>query len=164
MADRSGKTTTREEDYRDYEHRDIDQGWPYADEISGSPTDPANRAYFEGAENFDEQGNPGFQTADDTRIDSANGPDLIADDVEGDLDDDAIEAQLVERLEERGIDLSALEIRVSDGEATLSGAVETREDRRMIERLTLEQPGIGTVRNELTTLAVDAAIPGDFDE
>ncbi|OLP55170.1 hypothetical protein BJF92_17435 [Rhizobium rhizosphaerae] len=163
MAERSAKTTTREEDYRDYEHRDIDQGWPYADEISGSPTDPANGAYGEGAESFDEQGNPGFQTADDTRIDSANGPDLVADDVEGDLDDDAIEAQLVERLEDRGLDLSALEIRVSDGEALLTGAVETREDRMMIERLALAQPGINSVRNDLTTLAVDAALPSDLD-
>ncbi|OLP58078.1 hypothetical protein BJF93_05445 [Xaviernesmea oryzae] len=163
MADRPAKTTTREEDYRDYEHRDLDQGWPYADEVSGQPTDPANRAYGEGAESFDEQGNPGFQTADEPRIDSANGPDLLADDVEGDVDDDAIEARLVERLEDKGVDLSAVEIRVEDGEALLSGAVETREDRRLIEQMALAQPGINTVRNELTTLAVDAAIPTDLD-
>jgi hypothetical protein len=31
MSDRS-RETSREEDYRDYEERDLDQGWPYADE------------------------------------------------------------------------------------------------------------------------------------
>ena len=44
---------SREEEYRDYDTRNIDQGWPYADQ-AGAGSDPVeNAAYGDPKANFD---------------------------------------------------------------------------------------------------------------
>lgn len=158
------KTTRREEDYRDYEDRDLKDGWPYADDVSGSPTDVANRSYGETTESFDESGNPGFETLDETVRIGHGGPDILRDDPEADTDDDGMEEALSNALEEHDIDTSAVEIKIMRGVAELTGEVETAEDRRAIEALAYRIPGISKVRNELTTLAVDAALPSGLND
>jgi len=158
------KTTRREEDYRDYEDRDIKDGWPYADDVSGSPTDVANRSYGETEESFDESGNPGFETSDETAQIGHGGPDILGDDPEADTDDDGMEEALSNALEEHEIDTSAVEIKVTRGVVELSGEVETAEDRRAIEALAYRISGISKVRNALTTLAVDAALPSGLND
>lgn len=157
------KTTRREEDYRDYEDRDLKEGWPYADDVSGSPTDVGNRSYGETDESFDEAGNPGFETSDETARVGHGGPDILRDDPEADTDDDGMEEALSNALEEHEIDTSGIEIKVTRGVAELSGEVETGEGRRAIEELAYRISGISNVRNNLTTLAVDAALPSGLD-
>jgi hypothetical protein len=158
------KTTRREEDYRDYEDRDLRDGWPYSDEVSGSPTDVANRAYGETDESFDEAGNPGFEPSDETVKIGHGGPDILTDDPDADTNDDGIEETLANALEEHDIDTSAVEIKVTRGVVELTGEVETSEDQRAIEALAYRTPGISKVRNLLTTLAVDAALPSGLND
>ncbi|KQS80877.1 hypothetical protein ASG25_04945 [Rhizobium sp. Leaf384] len=158
------KTTRREEDYRDYEDRDLKDGWPYADEVSGSPTDVANRSYGETDESFDESGNPGFEASDETVRVGHGGPDILRDDPQAVNDDDSMEETLSNALEEHDIDTSSVEIKVLRGVAELSGEVETDADRRSIEALAYRVPGISKVRNGLTTMAVDAALPSGLND
>jgi hypothetical protein len=160
----SEKTTRREEDYRDYEDRDLKDGWPYSDEVTGSQTDVANRSYGETGESFDEAGNPGFETSDETVRIGHGGPDILRDDPEADTDDDGMEEALSNALEDHDIDTSSVEIKVLRGVAELSGEVETAADRRAIEELAYRISGITKVRNDLTTMAVDAALPSGLDD
>ncbi len=55
------KPVSREEDYRDYEERNRDEGWPYSDEPGATSADPGNRPYGETPANFDRDPNPGFR-------------------------------------------------------------------------------------------------------
>ncbi len=158
------KTTRREEDYRDYEERDIGEGWPYADGVSGSETKIENAGYGETAESFDETGNPGFQPSDESAHFGKGGPSILTDDPGSDSNDDAIEDTIANALEDHEIETSGVEIKVRRGVAELSGFVETMEDRRAVEELVYRTAGISAVRNGLTTQAVDAGIPTDWND
>ncbi|KQY20029.1 BON domain-containing protein [Rhizobium sp. Root482] len=164
MIDKTAKPTGREEDYRDYEERDLAEGWPYADSVSGSQVKPANGAYGRGQENFDETDNPGFERAADTAIESADGLDLFGEETEADTEDDALEETISNTLSDNGIDMSAMDLKVRRGIALLTGAVETAQDRRRIALAISETPGISEVRNRLTTRSADGNIPSDWDD
>jgi hypothetical protein len=161
---RDNETTSREEDYRDYEERDLDEGWPYADSRSVSETSAGNGAYGERPENFDESGNPGYETGDDTRIKAEGGPDLLKDRPGQDIDDDALEQTLSDLLEEGEIDTSGFEIRIDDGVVELEGEVDTAQERRQIGMTIQRVAGVKAVRNHLVLRAVDANLPSDWDE
>ena len=163
MIDKT-RPTSREEDYRDYEERDLDEGWPYADAVPGSQTKVGNRSYGEAGENFDEAGNPGFQTSGDTVIKSANGPDLLGDDADADTNDDGIEQMLDDVFAEAGIDTSSFELKVRRGIATVTGEVDTAADRDRIEATLNSAPGIVAVRNRLTLSGADANMPEDWND
>jgi hypothetical protein len=164
MKPKTTKTTGREEDYRDYEERDLDEGWPYADATPGSDIKIGNSSYGQADQNFDEAGNPGFQRSSDTIIESADGPDLLNDDVEADVEDDALEDMIVNALIDSDIDTSGMDLKVRRGIALLTGEVETAQDRRRIERFIYDTPGISDVRNELTLRGADGNIPSDWDD
>ncbi|CAN7199961.1 BON domain-containing protein [Pararhizobium sp. LjRoot238] len=158
------RTTGREEDYRDYEERDLDEGWPYADATPGSDTKIGNSSYGQTGQNFDDAGNPGFERSSDTAIKSADGPDLFSDDVQADVEDDALEETIANALLDSDIDTSGMDLKVRRGIALLTGEVETAQDRRRIERFIYDTPGISDVRNELTLRGADGNIPSDWDD
>lgn len=164
MIDKTTKSTGREEDYRDYEERDIDDGWPYADATPGTETKVGNGAYGQGAENFDEAENPGFERSGDTVIESGDGPDLFGDDTEADVDDDALEDTIANALVDSEIETSSVEIKARRGAIRLTGAVDTTQERRKIEALVYAIPGVLSVRNELMASGVDGGIPADWDD
>jgi len=164
MKRKTIKATGREEDYRDYEERDLDEGWPYADATSGSNTEIGNSSYGAAGPNFDEAGNPGFERSSDTAIKSADGPDLFSDDVEADVEDDALEETIANALSDSDIDTSGMDLKVRRGIALLTGEVETAQDRRRIERFIYDTPGISGIRNELTLRGADGNIPSDWDD
>jgi len=164
MIDKTTKSTGREEDYRDYEERDLAEGWPYADSVPGSQVKPGNGAYGLGQENFDETDNPGFERAGETAIESAEGLDLFGEETEADTEDDALEETISNTLSDNGIDMSAMDLKVRRGIALLTGAVETAQDRRRIAVAISDMPGITEVRNRLTTRAADGNIPSDWDD
>ncbi|WP_275789043.1 BON domain-containing protein [Pararhizobium gei] len=164
MIEKNPDSIRREEDYRDYEERDINDGWPYADATPGSEAKIGNGAYGEADENFDEAGNPGFQRSDDTVIKTSNIPDLVGDDPSADVDDDALEEAIAETLSDRNIDMNGLEIKASRGVVELTGTVDSTEDRRKVERLVSAVLGVVRVRSQLSTLGVDTGIPGDWDD
>jgi hypothetical protein len=164
MKRKTIKTTGREEDYRDYEERDLNEGWPYADAAPGTDTEIGNISYGQTGPNFDEAGNPGFERSSDTAIKSADGPDLFSDDVEADVEDDALEETIANALSDSDIDISGMDLKVRRGIALLTGEVETAQDRRRIERFIYDTPGISDVRNELTLRGADGYIPSDWDD
>jgi BON domain len=164
MTGKTPKTTGREEDYRDYEERDLDEGWPYADATPGSETRLGNGSYGQGGGNFDEAGNPGFQRSSDTAIESESGSDPFGDDTEADVDDDALEEVINNRLEDSDIDTSGVDIKARRGAVWLTGAVDTAHERRKIEVLVYAVPGVVSIRNDLETSGVDGGIPADWDD
>ncbi len=164
MTEKSPRPTSREEDYRDYEERDLKEGWPYADGVSGSDTTVKNQSYGDTAENFDESGNPGFETSTDAAIDTADGSDLLGEHTEGDIDDDGIAEAVSEKLENSEVETAGLDIKVSDGVVQLTGFVETAAHRQVVEQLIYSVPGVVGIRDDLTLAAADGNIPADWDE
>ncbi|MDW5314075.1 BON domain-containing protein [Rhizobium sp. PL01] len=164
MTGKTPKTTGREEDYRDYEERDVDEGWPYADATPGSRTKVGNGSYGQGSENFDEAGNPGFQRSDETAIESKNGPDLFGDDTDADVDDDALEEVITNLLEDSDLDTSGVDIKARRGSVWLKGTVDTAHERRKIEALIYAVPGVVSIRNDLEAIGADSGIPADWDD
>jgi hypothetical protein len=164
MTGKTPKSTGREEDYRDYEERDLDEGWPYADGTPGSEKKAGNGSYGQGSENFDEAGNPGFQRSGNPTIDSENGPDLFGDETEADVDDDVLEDTIANVLEESHIETSGVDIRARRGSVRLTGSVDTAHERRKIEALVYAIPGVVSIRNDLETSGADGGIPADWDD
>ncbi|WEZ84316.1 BON domain-containing protein [Rhizobium sp. 32-5/1] len=164
MTEKNGKPTSREEDYRDYEERDLKDGWPYADAVAGSDTTVQNQSYGDTAQNFDESGNPGFETSSEAAIQSASGADLLGERTDDEINDDSIEEAISERLENSDIETAGMDIKVSAGVVHLTGFVETAGHRRQVEKLIYAEPGVTGIRNDLTLTAADANIPADWDE
>lgn len=57
---RKEKALSRDEDYRDYEERDLREGWPYSDGSGSTSRSPENRSYGATGANFDEDRGKGF--------------------------------------------------------------------------------------------------------
>lgn len=62
--------------------------------------------------------------------------------------DRVLEAVIIERLEDRRIDLREVDVSVRDGEVTLNGTVRRKEDKRRIEDL-VDIDGVRYVQNNL---------------
>ncbi|NLS16268.1 BON domain-containing protein [Rhizobium sp. P40RR-XXII] len=160
---RKPNPSSREEDYRDYEDRDLREGWPYSD-ADGDPIKPRpdNTGYGDTPANFDEDPSSGFtkDTADasgrEDRIDTTNP--LPA----NRIDDDQLEAQITDRLKEIGeVDIGNIDVRAVDGVVTLEGRVETMSQLRHLEAIVLSVPDVVGVRNNLETIAIDSHIPDE---
>ncbi|AGB75049.1 MULTISPECIES: BON domain-containing protein [Rhizobium] len=154
---------SREEDYRDYEDREIRDGWPYSD-VDGNPLEsrPHNTPYGDTPANFDEDPSTGFtvDTADGSgrehRVDTA--APLPA----SRIDDDELEAEITELLEESGkVVTDNIEVHSLDGIITLEGRVETISLARKLEEIVLTVPGVVGVHNNLETLGVDSHMPDE---
>jgi hypothetical protein len=164
MADRDDppRETDREEDYRDYDKRNIGDGWPYADE-DGLPAD-RNAPYGGTGSNFDESGRVGVEIARRPEIESHGGPALSPAGEENVIEDDVLEEQITEVLSQNESFLPDLiTVAVHEGVATLSGEVETAHDRALARTLTLAVRGVRGCVNELVLIGVDSHIPSDSD-
>ena len=156
--------TAREEDYRDYEERDVEQGWPYAD-ADGDLGRKRNAAYGQSEANFDSEGNPGVEVAGQTAILSEGGPSISKDIEHEAIDDDALEEEISDRLSlDDRIDESQITVTIHQGVAELSGSVETREQQFVAEQIVAAVPGIRIVRNRLVLSGLDSLIPNDATE
>jgi hypothetical protein len=159
---RKPKALSREEDYRDYEDRNLREGWPYSDGSGSASQNPENRGYGDTSANFDEDSDSDFiiDAAD------ATGLERVADHTVGPLptdriDSDELEAVITERLDQSGVDTDSIDVHADDGIVTLEGNVETVPLARRLEAIVLSIPGVVEVRNNLRTIGVDAHIPGD---
>jgi osmotically-inducible protein OsmY len=161
---RDTSETAREEDYRDYEERDLDEGWPYAD-ADGSRGRKRNAAYGQSAANFDAEENPGVEVAGQTAIRSEGGPSISKTIAHGAIDDDVLEEEISDRLSlDDRIDESQITVTVHGGIAELSGSVETREEQFVAEQIVEGVSGIRIVRNKLILTGLDSHIPYDATE
>ncbi|MEK1860441.1 BON domain-containing protein [Rhizobium leguminosarum] len=151
---------SREEDYRDLEERNIDDGWPYADD---SGADPANRPYGETAANFDSDPNKGFRVdgTDEDGNENRLKDSLRADTIDRDESDD-LEARVNDNLENiPEVDIDSIEVHADGHVVTLEGSVETIGIARKVELGALSVDGVRHVRNKLQLTGVDAHIPND---
>jgi hypothetical protein len=155
---RTPRPKPREEDYRDYNERDISDGWPYADE---EVVAKKNEAY--GVE-FDDEDKTSAEIADEPVIESEGGPSLFPEVAEEAVEDDGVEEAVYERLTNtRRWDDNQLTITVHSGVATLEGEVETEHDRQLINQIALSTPGIVDTVNRIILIGVDSHIPRDAD-
>jgi hypothetical protein len=154
------KNTSREDDYRDYEERDIAGGWPYAD--SDVRKADVNQPYGGSGGNFDEPRNSGFQRASDTEITSSGGPEMSSSATHGEIDDDDIAERVNAVLEDTDdVDPALVTVAVHQGIATLTGRVETALIRQRLERQVEKVSGVRGCVNQLVTIGIGSHIPND---
>ncbi|MCV3764961.1 BON domain-containing protein [Rhizobium sp. TRM95796] len=155
---RTPRPKTREEDYRDYNERDISEGWPYADE---EVVAKKNEAY--GVE-FDDEDKTSVEISDEPAIESQGGPNLFPETAKAAVEDDGVEETIYERLTNtRRWEDNQLTVTMHDGVATLDGKVETERDRQLINQIALGTPGVEDTINRITLIGVDSHIPRDAD-
>ncbi|MBP1851161.1 BON domain-containing protein [Rhizobium halophytocola] len=157
---------SREEDYRDFNQHNVEDGWPYDDEPGGAAKPVGNGAYGEGEANFDRDRNHGFRVteAEASGLEhAARAPVLPETDHREDSDD--IESRVEEAIEAiDGVDVLELDLHVDGHRLTISGSVDTPQERRQVELAALSVKGVAEVRNEVRTRGVDTHIPADADE
>ena len=159
------KDFSREEDYRDFEQRDIENGWPYDDGAGAASRPVGNSAYGEPEANFDRERNGGYRL---THADPDGGQTPLSSPVLPETDhrenSDQLEADIADALHDMPETmLAALDIHADGHIVTLRGAVDTAEERRSIELRVLGTKGVSEVRNFITTMGVDTHIPRDAD-
>ena len=157
------KTLSREDDYRDYEERNLDDGWPYSDASGASDGKPGNGAYGETAANFDRDRNSGFRIdgTDEDGNENRLRDRLRADSINRD-DSDDLEVRVFENLENiEGLDPDSIDIHVEGHTVTLEGSVETIGMARKVELGALSVDGVRHIRNRLETTGVDSHIPNE---
>ena len=159
MPERSSDTS-REDDYRDYEARDIDDGWPYAD--SDSARRKANDAYGRAPAGLEADPNPGTEIAGAPAIRSAGGPAPSQEITREAIDDDALEEEVSNHFIDRDdIDEDHIIVSVQHGVVKLSGNVETATEAARAARVAAAVPGVRAVYNLLVPVGLDSHIPGD---
>ena len=164
MDDR--KQASREDDFRDYEQRDIRDGWPYADS-DGDRGAARNAPYGTTAANFDQGDDKGVEVVGDPELRDVDGAPLPFSDGEDDtIADDDLEERIALAIEEDGrFDPDSLEISIRGGIADLDGSVDGEEDRRRLIGLVRGVKGVRAVSaDRLMTRGVDSHIPRDVDE
>jgi hypothetical protein len=162
-AKRKVDDISREEDYRDYDTRNIDQGWPYADQ-PGATSDPVeNAAYGDPEANFDRERNKGY------RVDEADADgmeerivDSVVPGTEGLEESDDLEERITDALDTLEIvEMDLIDVHVEDGKVTVEGTVDEASTARKIGRTIQGIAGVRTVTNNLTLAGVDTRIPDD---
>lgn len=149
---------SREEDFRDYSERNIDDGWPYAD----NPERSGRNAPYGEATDLPPAGR--MEIAGDTKIDSSGGPSLLPVEEAGIVNDDELEAKITDRILESGRwGENQLTVSVRNGVATLEGGVETEAERQALKEIAMSTRGITNVSDRLRLTGVDSHIPPDAD-
>lgn len=160
------KDLSREEDYRDYTERDVNDGWPYADEPGAAAPRVGNAAYGGAGADFDRERNEGYRVtrADEDGLEHKP-KDPVLPETDHREDSDQLEADVTAAIEMLdGIDPDAIDVHADGHTVTLTGSVDTVGELRMLELAVLAVAGVTNVRNEVITLGVDTHIPSDADE
>lgn len=154
---------SREEDFRDYDDRNIDEGWPY-DDASGVGSRPVdNMAYGQPAANFDDDRNGGFQVdeADSTGLEERL-VDSALPETKGAEDSDDLEERITDALEDLDVvDMESIDVHVMNGKVTIEGVVDESSTARRIGREVQGIKGVRLVVNNLRLAGVDSRIPDE---
>lgn len=163
MSVEERKETSREEDFRDYEERDLDEGWPYPDADTSSAK--RNEAYGRAPAGLENDGNVGAEIADNPAIRSHGGPTLSQGIAREAIDDDGLEEAIYDQLTAHdGIDADQITVTVRNTVAELTGSVERAEIGFAAEQIAASVPGVSAVRNRLRAIGIDSHIPSDASE
>lgn len=159
---------SREEDYREFEQRDLEDGWPYDDDSTSDTAPVDNSAYGEDGENSGRRRHEGYGITNADR--NGNAPfserpePPETGDERGVEDDDQLESDIAAVIEnETDVNLDAIDIHVEDGVVTLRGEVDTVTERRLVELKVLGVKGVRRVRNHINTIGTDSHIPRDTE-
>ncbi|MCO5733848.1 BON domain-containing protein [Rhizobium sp. SSA_523] len=154
---------SREEDYRDYDTRNIDDGWPYADQAGAGAGEVENAAYGDPKANFDRERNKGYSVdnADADGLEEAvSDPRKPA--TVGVEESDDLEERVTNAIEQADIvAMETIDVRADGTTVTLEGEVDDQKTVQAIVATVRRVPGVGKVRNELTLLGIDTLIPDD---
>ncbi|MGK6316814.1 BON domain-containing protein [Neorhizobium sp. DT-125] len=162
-AKRKVDDISREEDFRDYDDRNIDEGWPY-DDASGAGARPVdNAAYGEPAANFDSERNRGYHV-DEADFDGLE--ERVVDSAfpgtDGLEDSDDLEERVTDAIENLDVvPMDAIDVHVDDGKVTIEGVVDDASASRKIVRQVQDIPGVRLVINHLRLSGVDSRIPDE---
>ena len=155
--------STREEDYRDYDTRNIDDGWPYADPAGAAARPVDNAAYGDPDANFDRERNRGYHVdkVDDQGLEE-QGPDTVLPGTDGFSVSDDVEERVTEALDDLGdVPMDSIDVHAENGVVTLEGVVDDRAISARISRTVERVAGVGRVVNNLRLAGIDTHIPGD---
>jgi hypothetical protein len=154
------RETSREEDYRDYEERDLKEGWPYPDDDKAARK--RNEAYGAAPAGLEGDANPGAEIAGNPEIRSEGGPALAQSIASEAIDDDALEEQIFDQLSDQDdLDEDQITVTVRNGIVELTGNVDTIDAAFVAEQIAGAVPGVRFVRNRLVSVGVDSHIPDD---
>ncbi|MBL0373205.1 BON domain-containing protein [Rhizobium sp. KVB221] len=152
--------TPREEDYRDFEARDIDEGWPYSDDDSSAKK--RNAGYGQMPSNFESDGNSGVEIFSGTSPGSRGGPTARPENTHHSIEDDGLEERIADQLAlQNHVDVSQVTVMVHGDIAHISGFVETEHERQYVARLVMEMDGIRRTVNNIMLIGLDGNIPSD---
>lgn len=156
------RETSREEDYRDFEARDLDDAWPYPDQDAA--TVKRNEAYGGSPAGVESDGNPGSEVTDGPAIQSRGGPAISREIAHDAIEDDGLEEEITDLISNHDeLDADQITVTVLQGIVALSGSVETARASALAERIAAGVSGVGGVRNGLVLTGLDSHIPGDAD-
>ncbi|KEQ08156.1 BON domain-containing protein [Pseudorhizobium pelagicum] len=155
--------TTREEDYRDYDTRNIDDGWPYADAAGAAAKPVGNAAYGDPNANFDRERNRGYHVDNvDKEGFEERTPDSVLPGTDGFVASDDIEERVTEALDNLGdVPMDSIDVHVQDGTVTIEGIVDDADLSHRITATARQTKGIRQVINNLRLAGVDTHIPTD---
>jgi len=160
---RNPNNTTREEDYRDYDTRNIDEGWPYADAAGAAAKPVDNAAYGGTGANFDRDRNRGYHVdgvdadGQEDRLEDSLRPGTEGMDVSDDLEERVSTA--IEGIEE--VTMDAIDLHAEQGIVAIEGVV---DDGALAQRITAVVEGVAGVRgvvNNVRLAGVDSHIPDE---
>ena len=157
------KETTREEDYRDYEERDLKDGWPYDDD-AGARSEPSdNRPYGETDANFDEGSNKSFTVAKaDASGQQEREPDTLTSTTRGLADSDDLEERVMDALTEvEGANPEMIDVRSEGTVIILEGEVDDAATALQRGRVARSISGVTNGRNLMEWIVCDANSPDD---
>ena len=154
---------SREEDFRDYDDRNIDEGWPYDDAAGTGSRAVDNNAYGQPAANFDRDRNPGYRIEEadadgaEQRLRDGIRPETIgredADDLEERITDKLVDLEVVE--------IDSIDVHVDGDRVTLEGVVDDRPTSQLLVREVQKVGGVRLVVNNLRLAGVDSRIPDE---
>jgi hypothetical protein len=164
IMDSKKKELTREEDYRDYEERDIEEGWPYDDQAGAKSRDPGNGPYGGTEANFDEETNKGYTVTDSDEDGQQEAQtESLLPGTSGRENADDLEERVMDALTDlEGVTPETVDVRAErGGRIIIEGEVDDAITARHIEARALSVAGVRAVRNNLSIIGVDANIPDD---
>lgn len=160
---RNPNNTTREEDYRDYDTRNIDEGWPYAD-AAGAATKPVgNAAYGDPNANFDRERNRGYHVdgVDEEGFEEKT-PDKVLPATDAFVESDDVEERVTEAIDDLDlVPMESIDVHAEQGTVTIEGVVDDSTISSRIERTVQGIKGVQLVVNNLRLAGVDTHIPQD---
>ncbi len=154
---------SREEDFRDYDDRNIDDGWPYADKPGQAAGPIDNSAYGNESPDTETSRNPGF-LVDEAGFDGLEEPqrDSLRPGTMGLENWDDLEERITDAIDTLGIvDMDLIDIHVDRNSVTIEGQVDDAATSGRIIRATQNVAGVGKIVNQLRLAGVDSRIPDD---